>query len=480
MTFNPLRSVQITLRWLACLVVVGAACQRTPVQIGAGSATPASPASASAPAERSAAVQELHGTVEVRSDSDHPWAAAKPGDRLDKLAQVRTGADGQALLQLTEGSKIRLAPSTTFTFKVLNAYLDSLLTALELSQGKVWVLLNGGQLDVQTPLGVAQAQAAYLSAEFNSDQQTLLVTCLQGTCSLGDRFIPGGSKFLQTRTGTTGPEPMALADYGDWGSHVPEATQLAWLATESVVQGSATLPVVATPSPSVTPEPSPRPTAVPGATQPPPSPTAAPVIETSTVAAPTVAAQPSSTPRPFTPIPRAPLIGRHVVANNETLFCIARAYGVLPAAIAQANDMQPPFNVIAGQTLGIPADQWVDIAPGPVCAPQFTSPYPGLPLATPTPAGIGPLTLELTVQCTANCDTLAADYHLHIEPHVTGGAAPYTFHPGIGLDNQFNSQPFGHCSDVHGEVTVTSADGQTAATAWFYHDSACPTATPKP
>ena len=174
-----------------------------------------------------------------------------------------------------------------------------------------------------------------------------------------------------------------------------------------------------------------------------------------------------------------PPIGQHLVAKGETLLCIARAYGVQPDAIAQANDMQT-LNVMAGETLNIPPVQWVDIAPGPVCTPQFKSPYPGLLFNTPAPTGIGPLTLALTVQCTANCDTLAHDYYLHIEPHVTGGVAPYTLHPGIGLDAQFNSRPFGHCSDVHGEVTVTSADGQSASTAWSYHDSACPTPTPKP
>ena len=468
MTSNPFRSVLSTFRWLCCLVLIGAACERTPLQLGPAPTSPASSATASAPTERAATVAEIQGTVQVRPDADHPWTTAQPGARLDQQAELQTGTNGRALLQLTEGTKIRVAPNTTFTFNVLNPYLDSLLTAIQLTQGKVWVLLVGGQLDVQTPIGVAQAQTAYLSAEYDATQQTLLVTCLQGTCSLGDKFVPGGNRVLQTRTQVTGPNPMTLSDYGDWGSNVPEATQLASLATESVVQGSATLPAAATPSPSVTPEPSPLPTAKPGVSP----------LPSSTVA-PTVEAPPSSTPRPFTPMPTLPPIGQHLVAKGETLLCIARAYGVQPDAIAQANDMQS-LNVIAGETLNIPPVQWVDIAPGPVCTPQFTSPYPGLPFNTPAPTGIGPLTLSLTVQCTANCDTLAADYHLHIEPHVTGGLAPYNLHPGIGLDSNFNSMPFGHCSDVHGQVTVTSADGQTATTAWSYHDSACPTPTPKP
>ncbi len=460
---------------ILCVVLcLSAACQRTPIQIDTGGAPSATPATAAPGAERQAVVQEVSGTVEVRATADGAWAAAQVGDRLAQGSQVRTQADGRALLLLTEGSKIRVNPGTAFTFKILNPYLDSLLTSLELAQGKVWVLLSGGALDVETPLGIASARAAYLSAAFDPKQNVLQLTCLQGTCSFGDRFIPGGSKFEAVKNQATGPVEMGSADYGEWGVQVPEATQLAWLATEAVVQGSATLPVVATPTASRTPRPKPSVTAKPGlppasatvpATAPAPATPTAPVVP------------PPPTARPFTPIPPAPIMGQHVVLKDETLFCIARAYGVLPAAIAQANGLFLPFNVTAGQMLVIPEVQWVNVAPGPVCPPQFASLYPGLTVDTPAPTAIGLLTVVIKVTCTANCDVLNPDYLLHIDADVTGGLAPYTFNPGPGLDGQLNSQPFGHCSDVHGVVTVTSADGQTVAAPWYYHDVACPTPT---
>jgi LysM repeat protein len=175
-------------------------------------------------------------------------------------------------------------------------------------------------------------------------------------------------------------------------------------------------------------------------------------------------------------------MGRHVMQKGETVLCIARAYGVLPDAIAQANGLDAQFNVVAGQTLKIPAVQWVNVAAavGPVCPTQFTSLYPGLPVVTPTPTGPLPLTLSLNVTCIANCDVLNPDYVLHVQPRVTGGLAPYTFTPGEGLHEDFNSMNFGHCSDVHGAVTVTDANGQSVTTPWIYHDVACPTATPTP
>jgi hypothetical protein len=84
------------------------------------------------------------------------------------------------------------------------------------------------------------------------------------------------------------------------------------------------------------------------------------------------------------PVPSIPILGRHVVQSGETLFCIGRAYGVLPTAIARANGLPASFDIFPGQTLGIPAAQWLNIPSGPVCATQFVSPFPGLPTATPT------------------------------------------------------------------------------------------------
>jgi LysM repeat protein len=487
--------------WVCLLGLLGAACQRTPIQLNPGQAG----ATATVVAERTATLQEVVGTVEMKSALNSAWTAATVGDHLTQGSQVRTSAGSRALVQLTEGSRIRIEPNTTFAVKILNPYLDSLLTSLDLQQGKVWVLLNGGALDVETPLGIASARAAYLSADFDAQQKSLLITCLQGTCSFGDRFIPSGSKFAAPKDVATGAEAMTMTDYGAWGSQVPEATQLAWLSTEAVVQGSATLPVVATATPTrtprpkatatprveptiaatVSPTPAPADTSTPQAAftatsqptaQPKPSMTPSAVVPTATAGK----ASPAPTARPFTPIPAAPVMGRHVVLNGETLFCIARGYGVLPAAIAQANGLFPPFNVVAGQTLAIPEVQWVDIAPGPVCPTQFTSLYPGVVVPTPTPAGTQALTLSLAVTCLANCDVTTADYLLHIAPTVAGGVAPYAFTPGPGLDADLNSQPFGHCTDVQGQVTVTAADGQTATAAWFYHDGACPTATVAP
>jgi|YNPNPStandDraft_1061719.scaffolds.fasta_scaffold01042_10 LysM repeat protein len=80
------------------------------------------------------------------------------------------------------------------------------------------------------------------------------------------------------------------------------------------------------------------------------------------------------------PVAAAPsawaILGYHIVQPGETLFCIGRAYGVDPWAIAAANGVGSPYHLYAGTALAIP-DAYAYIPPGPVCRPQWSSPvYP--------------------------------------------------------------------------------------------------------
>jgi LysM repeat protein len=466
----------LCLRVCAALVLVMlTACARTPVGGPATSPGLNLPGATNTP-EREAILREAHGTVELRDDAAGQWAGTSLETRLGVGAQLRTGPDSRAFLQLTEGSKIRLGADTAITFNILNPFMDSLLTSLALDHGRVWVLLNDGALDVELPLGIASARTASMSVDYAAQTQTLVITCLVGTCSFNQTFIPANSKYLQEGLEPGQLAPMTLTDYGVWGVNVPEATQLAQYATEAIAQGNATLPVVITETPS----PSPIPTAT--ATVPPGQPTP-------TQPTPTMTFLPPPTEPLITPLPTARPIGRHRVQNGEGLYCIARVYGVLPAAIAQTNGLREPFTLFAGQTLIIPGVPWDRISSGPVCAPQFESPYPGRPYLTPTPTPpsapaesatpAGALTVaEVAALCIGNCaDPSAPTYRLRIIVTAAGGAPPLTYTPGREFD-----QDFPRCTKASGTVTVTSADGQTATGAWVYDDTACPggTLTPLP
>jgi LysM repeat protein len=459
--------LRVILLGLAAMLTIGLTCERTFINLNEG--TPANP-TASLPTlppsgDRFAALTRVEGEAETRPDAAGEWEPAAEGLTLAEGSQVRTGADGQVFITFTEGSKIQLGPDTSITFNIFYPDLNSPLTSLAMSGGKIWILLSTGALDVETPLDLASAREATMSVAYDPETQALTVTCLQGTCSFGNLFVPAQSKLVWP---SEDPEPMTYADYGEWGVNVPEATQLAWLATEAVVQGDATLPVVAT----ATPTPTTRPEAT--STLGPNQPTAAPPT-------PTLIVRPATAP-PFTPLPPVPIIGRHVVAPGDSLFCIARAYGVAPGAIAEVNGLSAPFTIFPGQTLKIPEVQWKTIEPGPVCVPQFQSPFPGLPPPTETSAaqvtpGAAPLTLFAKATCVSNCDSASGEFGLQIDTQTGGGVPPYDYRPGVSYLLTFT-----HCAsgaDLSGTVTVTSADGQTATATWTYHDAACaPTPAP--
>jgi LysM repeat protein len=454
------------------LLALLAACARQPVRLPDSNPNNLQPGATSTP-EREAVLREAQGVVEVRTDAAGQWAETATGVMLGVGNQIRTGPGSRAFLQLTEGSKIRLGADTALTFNILNPFMDSLLTSAALDYGQVWVLLNGGALDVEVPLGTASARAASMSVSYDAPTQSLVITCLVGTCSFNQTFVPANSKYVQVGLAPSAPQPMEFADYGSWGVNVPEATQLAQYATESIVQGNATLPIVITETPAPTPVPSTTPTLPPDQ----------PTVEAPT---PTATLLPPPTAPPVTPLPTAPPIGRHRVQEGDTLFCIARAYGVLPAGIAQANGLRAPFTLFAGQTLVIPGIRWDNISAGPVCEPQFQSPYPGLPYLTPTPsqpptpadtATPAPaLTIvEVAALCIGNCtDPAAPTYRLRIIVTAVGGAAPLSYSPGKEFDIDLP-----RCTDGNGTVTVTSADGQTVTGNWIYDDVGClPTAAP--
>ncbi|MEA3309812.1 MAG: LysM domain-containing protein, partial [Chloroflexota bacterium] len=78
---------------------------------------------------------------------------------------------------------------------------------------------------------------------------------------------------------------------------------------------------------------------------------------------PVVAAQPRS----------GPVVGTHIVKLGETLYCIGRAYGVDPWAIAAHNAVLDANVIQPGDVLQIP-DVPATLPDGPICQRQFEPP----------------------------------------------------------------------------------------------------------
>jgi len=78
----------------------------------------------------------------------------------------------------------------------------------------------------------------------------------------------------------------------------------------------------------------------------------------------------------------------HVVKRGETVYRIARAYGIDPADLMETNGIADPRNVAVGAELFVPgAARAVDVPPAPVPGSvnvNAPEPEPGPPTATPT------------------------------------------------------------------------------------------------
>jgi hypothetical protein len=59
----------------------------------------------------------------------------------------------------------------------------------------------------------------------------------------------------------------------------------------------------------------------------------------------------------------------HVVQPGETIYCIARAYGVAPWAISAHNGLMRPDLIHPGKRLAIP-NAYTSVPAGPTCTPQ--------------------------------------------------------------------------------------------------------------
>jgi LysM repeat protein len=327
-------------------------------------AQPTSPPEAGA---RTATIGEIVNIVEARESAEGTFAQVENGLVLEVGGQLRTGAASRTRIDFSEGTIVRLGENSILAVEANTSAGGDPFTSFSLEVGKLWASLTGGSLEVDTPIGVATVRGSYAFFEYNPgdpndlSDDVLTLNCLEGSCRAENQTVDerlgnleqivltgGGQQFTRGRLGFDAVE--------DFVNNNPEVGQ-ALVAT-----------LIAAPPATATPE-----------TPTPLSPTGVLIPTDTTVPLPT------PTLPPVTVAPSVPLLGRHTLENGETLFCIGRAYGVLPNAIAQANNIDLNAGVQFGQVLAIPAVQWVNIPPGPVCPPQFESPFPGLPVSTDTP-----------------------------------------------------------------------------------------------
>ncbi len=173
-------------------------------------------------------VSELTGEVTLRQSEADQFEAAQDGDKVYLEGQVQTGPDGRARLDFSDGTLVRLGPDSLFTLKDVQAdSQDNLLKQVFMQFGQLWIVLNGGELYVDTPSGVASVRGSYLMVETDPDTGNMYATCLEGDCTLeldGEvyEFSNGQTAWI---TGGTPPEggQMSQEEVQAWLDNNPEA-----------------------------------------------------------------------------------------------------------------------------------------------------------------------------------------------------------------------------------------------------------------
>lgn len=214
-------------------------------------------------------VSEVLGAVEMKQPVEQDFSPAQTGAILEIDGQVQTGDNGKARLDLSTGTIVRVSPSSLFTL-VSNTEADSgLATNLKLELGRVFIILSGGSMEVETPSGVASVRGSYMMVEVDPNNFNVLITCLEGNCSASNQagtvnFTAGEKTVLFAFDEATGQflpptvEPMNEEDYKKWLDENPEAAEI-------INQVIATMTAMATTEPPTT-EPPPT---EPPATEPP-------------------------------------------------------------------------------------------------------------------------------------------------------------------------------------------------------------------
>jgi|GEM_PF-998458 len=177
---------------------------------------------------RSAQLSELQNNVQAMRQAGEPFVAAREGDVVVVGGRVSTGAASKVRLDLTEGTIVRLGAETEFTVEALTQDTTDPFTRLKLLTGQLWVILNGGSLEVETPVGVAAVRGSYLGVSFDPQTQRLEVTCLEGQCGLSNdagevELTDGQSSEIVGDEPPAPIEELTYEEIQEWIEENPEA-----------------------------------------------------------------------------------------------------------------------------------------------------------------------------------------------------------------------------------------------------------------
>jgi FecR protein len=180
------------------------------------------------PQPGTAVVSELENTVYMRTSTEAGENLASNGDVVPEGGVVRTGALSSVRLDFSDGTIVRIKETSTFTITSA-AQTGNPLVALTTAVGKLWLILNGQQATVTTPMGVASVRGSMMGMSYNPAMGEIKVTCLETafTCTV---TLAGVSYELQPGSMLSAPpystpriEPIDVGELQEFLRYNPEA-----------------------------------------------------------------------------------------------------------------------------------------------------------------------------------------------------------------------------------------------------------------
>lgn len=178
---------------------------------------------------REAVLSEIENDVTAKVESSSEFSSASVGMVIPVGGTIQTGDDSHAKLNLTpENTIVRVGPNSSFTLSQINNENGEPKTTLELLFGKVFILLNGGSLEVQTPSGVASVRGSLLSVQYNPETNRVRASCLEGECALENEdgeeveLVEGQSVFIDEDGDLSDITEIDRDEIEDWLEENPE------------------------------------------------------------------------------------------------------------------------------------------------------------------------------------------------------------------------------------------------------------------
>ncbi|MCP4139178.1 MAG: hypothetical protein GY755_02615 [Chloroflexi bacterium] len=212
------------------------------------------------PPSVSAVIGEVENDVSLKKAEEAPFEKAFVNDEIEVNDQVKTSEDSRSRIDLSSGTVIRVSPNSLFILEENYEKEQDLLTRIKIETGRIWIVLNGGSLEVETSSGLAGVRGSYMSTGYDPESGDVRITCLEGHCAAENEsgaveFTAGEAADLPADGASPVKGEMTDEEFQMWADNVPEAKSL--LPAELFMTPTPEV-TESTPTPTLTPTPMPE------------------------------------------------------------------------------------------------------------------------------------------------------------------------------------------------------------------------------